>query len=317
MAQQAILPIYPPPAPIGRAELATPPVRAKSEVEYRPITVGRVLNRNINPKLPFAWTINPYRGCEFACTYCYARYTHTFLDLVRWQDFERKVFFKRNAGEALARELRRRDLRGQTIAIGTATDPYQPAERQFEVTRATLEALRLAEGLDISITTKSPLILRDLELLTALDRSNSVEINVTMTTIDAGLARRLEQRAPSPQSRLRVVRKLASSGLQTRVFCMPLMPEINNGEAVLAPLLAAVRDAGAFDVTASPLFLRGISRERFTSWLRSEFPALETVYRRLYERRTYLTASERQRVMSDFRHLRLLYGFPRRRSGQG
>jgi DNA repair photolyase len=282
------------------------------------MNIGRVLNRNLNPKLPFTWTINPYRGCEFACAYCYARYTHEFLDLVRWQDFERKVFFKRNAGEALARDLRHRDLRGQTIAIGTATDPYQPAERHFEVTRSILQALCQAEGLDLSITTKSPLILRDLELLSALDRSNSVEVNVSMTTIDSGLARRLEQRAPDPQSRLRVVRKLSSAGIQTRVFCMPLMPEINNGEAVLAPLLAAARDAGAFDVTASPLFLRGTSRERFfTSWLRSEFPALETTYRSLYERRAYLRDSDRQHVMSEFRHLRLLYGFPRRRSGRG
>ena len=317
MAQQALLPFLPQLAPVGRPVLVGDAARQNADVEYRPLSVGSVLNHCLNPRLPFRWTINPYRGCEFGCTYCYARYTHRFFDFRGWRDFERRIFFKERAAESLERDLRRRDLRGQPIAIGTATDPYQPAERHFEITRSILEALERAQGLELSITTKSPLILRDLDLLTRLDRRHSVTAQITVTTLDPGLSRRLEQRAPSPQARLKAVRALTSAGIATSVFCMPVMPEINDGEGTLAPLFAAARDAGAFDVVASPLFLRSAARDRFIPWLRSEFPALEPLYKRLYGRRDYLTVSQREELLATFRHLRLVYGFPRRQAGRG
>jgi DNA repair photolyase len=317
MAQQALLPIYPPLTALGRPDPASIPTRQNADIEYRPLAVGKVLNRCLNPRLPFSWTINPYRGCEFGCTYCYARYTHRFFDLSRWQDFEQKIFFKRRAARALEKELRRRDLRGQPIAIGTATDPYQPAERHFEVTRSILNTLSRARGLELSITTKSPLILRDIDLLTQLDGVHSVNAQITITTLDPGLARRLEQRAPDPQARLRAVRELTAAGIETVVCCMPLMPRINDGEDVLAPLFAAARNAGASDVIASPLFLRRAARDRFMPWLRSEFPGLEPAYRKLFGRRDYLSSSQRDRLLTTFRHLRLLYGFPLRQAGRG
>ncbi|MBT8494873.1 MAG: radical SAM protein, partial [Deltaproteobacteria bacterium] len=197
------------------------------------------------------------------------------------------------------------------------TDPYQPAERHFGVTRSILEAFSRAEGLELSITTKSPLILRDQELLVALDRAHSVTAQITITTLDHGLARRLEQRAPDPSSRLGIVRRLSAAGIRTQVLCMPLMPGINDREDVLAPLFAAARDAGASDVLASPLFLRRAARDRFMPWLSSEFPDLEPTYRRLYSRRDYLSSDARDRLLENFRHLRVLYGFPRNQLGRG
>jgi DNA repair photolyase len=317
MADQAFLPLYPQISPIGRPDPTANIARENADIEYRPLSVGKILNRCLNPRLPFQWTINPYRGCEFGCTYCYARYTHRFFDFSTWQDFERRIFFKQKAARSLERELRRRDLRNQPIAIGTATDPYQPAEHHFEITRSILEVLSRVEGLDLSITTKSPLILRDLDLLTHLDRSHSMTAQITITTLDPGLSRRLEQRAPSPQARLRAVRALTAAGISTSVFCMPLMPAINDGEDGLSPLFAAARDAGASDVVASPLFLRTATRDRFMPWLRSEFPALEPIYRKLYGNRDYLSATHRDELLATFRHLRLVHGFPRRPAGRG
>ena len=317
MAQQALLPLFPHLNPIGRPDPTADIARENADVEYRPLSVGKILNRCLNPRLPFQWTINPYRGGEFGCTYCYARYTHSFFDFRSWQDFERRIFFKRKAADSLKRELRRRDLRTQPIAIGTATDPYQPAEHHFEITRSILEVLTQVEGLELSITTKSPLILRDLDLLTRLDRAHSITAQITITTLDPGLSRRLEQRAPSPQARLRAVRSLTAAGISTIVYCMPLMPQINDGEDTLSPLFAAARDAGASDVVASALFLRSSARDRFLPWLRSEFPALEPVYRKLYGRRDYLPTAHRDELLATFRHLRLVHGFPRRQPGQG
>jgi DNA repair photolyase len=291
--------------------------RRKTGVVFESLSARRVLNRCRSPHLPFDWTINPYRGCELGCTYCYARYTHHFLELRDWRDFERRILVKTEAAQALERDLARRDLSGASIAIGTATDPYQPAERHFGITRSLLAVLQRAAGLHLSITTKSPLILRDLELLAALDRRHSVTVQITITTLDSGLARRIEQRAPDPQARLRTVRRLSAAGLDTKIFCMPLMPRVNDGERSLSPLLAAARDAGASDVVASPIFLPSAARARFFPWLISEFPALEELYRELFTRGSYLASQDRDDLMATFRHLRLLQGFPRRVAGRG
>ena len=159
---------------LGRPEPDAPAIRrhaaiAHSEIEYFELPIRDILNRCTSERMPFVWTINPYRGCEFGCTYCYARYTHGFFDLERWQDFETKIFVKREAAAALEKRLRKAAFRGEPIAIGTATDPYQPAEAHYKVTRSLLEVFRRAEGLNISITTKSPLVTRDLDLLSELD----------------------------------------------------------------------------------------------------------------------------------------------------
>ena len=313
MSSQAILPIFPHPVVLGRPDPEVPASRQRADVEYFPLQIRSILNRSKAARLPFDWTINPYRGCEFGCTYCYARYTHGFFDLTPWKSFESKIYFKQNAAAVLLRELKRRSLKGQRISIGTVTDPYQPAERHFEITRALLEVLTQAEGLDISITTKSPLILRDLDLLTDLDRKHTVEVNITITTVDPVLARRTELRAPTPGARLRALEGLAQEGIATQVFCMPIMPEINSGKEILWPLLTRARDYGALDVVASPLFLKREAKARFMPWLQEEYPELLPLYRQLFGSRSYLEPLRKERILSTFRRLRLRAGFPHTR----
>lgn len=313
--QQTLLPIACKPFP-GGAALPLVPARGHSGVEYRELAVREILNRSHGRHLPFNWTINPYRGCELGCTYCYARYTHGFFNLDRWQDFERKIFVKRGAAAALERKLRRTDLTGQAIAIGTATDPYQPAEGRYRVTRSLLEVFARVEGLEISIATKSPLILRDLDLLTRLDRGHAISVEMGMTTLDPRLARRIERRAPDPGDRLEAVERLAAAGIATRVHCVPIMPGINDREKTLRPLLEAARDAGAFDVVADPLVLRSAARSRFWPWLRDEFPELEGRYRRLFTSRDHLGRAAKEKLLAVFRALRLQHGFPAVVSGR-
>jgi len=317
MSASATLPLFPELPLAGRADPAALPLRRRAEVEHFDLVARDVLNRTESPRLPFDWTINPYRGCELGCAYCYARSTHRFLDLDDPESFETRIFVKRRAAQSLRRQLRRHDLRGQTIALGTATDPYQPAERHYGVTRSLLEVFRDAEGLTLAITTKSPLVLRDLDLLVELDRRHAVEVHVTLTSVDAQLSRRMERGAPTPAARLRALAELAEAGLATRVNCMPVLPGINDGEEVLGPLMAAARAAGALHVTANPLFLRGAAvRAHFFAWLGREFPALAPVYRRLYGRRDDLDAAASERLLTTFRRLRLEHGFPRARPGR-
>jgi len=317
MSQSATLPLFPDLALPGRPDLAAPPLRRRAGVEHFDLLSRDVLNRADSARLPFDWTVNPYRGCEFGCSYCYARATHRFLDLDDPESFETRIFVKRRAADSLLRQLRRLDLRGQTIALGTATDPYQPAERHYGITRSLLEVFREAEGLSLALTTKSPLVLRDLDLLVELDRRHAVEIHVTLTTVDSELARRLEGNAPDPAARLRALARLSEAGLATRVNCMPILPGINADEETLAPLLAAARDAGALQVTANPLFLRGAAvRSHFFAWIAREFPELAPLYRGLYGRRDYLDGAASERLLTTFRRLRLEHGFPRARPGR-
>src|SRR5213595_2505233 len=176
---------------VGIARLAShgESVRQGHEIKYFTLPVRSLLNRCTGTRLPFAWTINPYRGCEFGCKYCYARYTHEFMEMRDGRDFERKIFAKVNAPELLREELRQAKDKGLPVALGTATDPYQPAEKQFGITRRMLEALAGFEGLDFSITTKSVLILRDLDLLRSIAERHRFGVHMTVTTLDARLAR--------------------------------------------------------------------------------------------------------------------------------
>src|SRR4051812_43417093 len=167
-------------------------LESKREVEYFELPARSILNRT-KPGMPFTWAINPYRGCEFGCHYCYARYTHEFMGMEDGRDFEEKIYAKAEVAALLRRDLRKAD-RAEGIAIGTATDPYQPAEKRFERTRQILEVFAEGKGRRISITTKSDLVVRDLALLTGLARANILHVNMTVTTLDAELARLLEPR---------------------------------------------------------------------------------------------------------------------------
>ncbi len=224
---------------VGIAKLAAqgPLVEAKRRVQYFELPTRRLLNRTTE-RMPFAWTINPYRGCEFGCVYCFARYTHEFMELDPVHAFEEKIYAKQVSGGELREELRR-VARSEGIAIGTATDPYQPAERRFGLTRSILEVFAKGSGRRLSLTTKSDLILRDLDLLREIARANVFHVNITITPLDEELARRLEVRAPRPELRLETVRRLADAGLGVGVFANPVMPLLTDSESNLDAVAAA------------------------------------------------------------------------------
>ncbi len=300
-----------PPTLIGIARLAAEgeSLREGHNVEYFSLESRSLLSRVVsNRNLPFTWAINPYRGCEFACKYCYARYTHEFMELRDGVDFERKIFVKQQAAELLRHELKR-VKRGEQIAIGTATDPYQPAERRFEVTRAILEELARHSGLEIGIVTKSNLVTRDAEILRRVAEKNDVFINVTVTTVDVELARKLEPRAPRPDLRLEAVRQLNMAGLNAGVICAPVLPEITDKPRDLDALVKAAREAGAKYIYANPLFLKPCSAAVFLPFLEAEFPALVEVYRARYRERAFLPKGYAERLSHLMRGLRDKYGF--------
>src|SRR6516162_498564 len=229
---------------VGIARLASESelLEAKSRVQYFEIPTRSILNRT-KPNMPFKWTVNPYRGCEFGCKYCYARYTHEYMEMgVR--DFEDKIYAKSAVAHLLRQELGRTD-RADRIAIGTATDPYQPAERRFGRTRSILEVFARESGWRLGIITKSDLIVRDLDLLHEVARRNVLSICLTITTLDEKLARLMEPRASRPDLRLGAVRRLSEAGLIVGVNPNPIMPLITDSERHLDRVAKAARDAGA------------------------------------------------------------------------
>ena len=224
--------------------------------------------------MPFEYTLNPYRGCEFGCGYCYARYTHEYLERDGRSAWDREILVKTRLVEALRAELRPGRFGGGEIAIGTATDPYQPAERRYGITRAALEELARHQGLSVSITTKSPLVVRDLDLLRALGERGELTVNLSLISLDRRLLRRLEPRAPTPESRLRAMERLAANGVRVGLFLMPILPDlVDDGEALEA-LVARAAEAGAAFVVPDTLFLRSSARRTFLPIVEREFPGV-------------------------------------------
>ena len=228
---------------IARLAASSPCAEAKRGTEYFLLPVKSILNQCNSERVPFRWTVNPYRGCEFGCRYCYARYTHEYMEL-DGAEFETKIYVKQNAGALAERDLSREKIWGEHIAIGTATDPYQPAEREFGATRAILEKMAEREGLSLSITTKSNQVVRDIELLQRISARSSLTVNLSITTLRTRLARLLEPRAPRPDLRLEAVRKLREAGIAAGVFAMPVLPGLTDREEDLDALARGARDAG-------------------------------------------------------------------------
>src|SRR5690348_12944089 len=265
------------------------------EVQYLTIENRSVLTRCVSRRVPFQWMINPYRGCEFGCKYCYARYTHEFMQLRDSVDFERKIYVKQHAAWLLRQELRK--VRpGESIAIRTATEPYQPAERKFGITRAILEELAQHRGLELGLVTKGTLILRDVPLLQVLAAHNRVSICLTVTTMKTDLARVLEPRAPRPDLRMKVVRQLNEAGIRAGVNCAPILPGITDGPADLEALVIAASQSGAAFVFANPLFLKPCSLKVFLPFVEQRFPHLLSRYRERYSQQAYLPAQYSSRV---------------------
>ncbi|MEZ5401550.1 MAG: radical SAM protein [Bryobacteraceae bacterium] len=274
---------------IGIARLAhsAATLEAKRAVEYRELPSFQLLNRCTSSRVFFEWTINPYRGCEFACRYCYARYTHEFMELRDPALFDNRIFAKQWNPADFQAALRRL-APGQRIAIGTATDPYQPAERRYGLTRRVLEALAARKGLAVFITTKSDLVARDLDILAVLARQHRLRVHFTVTTVDAELARRIEPRAPRPDLRLGALAALATAGIETGVSCAPVLPLLTDSPASLDALAASSARAGAKWMGGGTVFLREPARQVFLEFLDREFPALAAKYRQRFSRSAYL-----------------------------
>ncbi len=228
-----------------------------------------IITSNDSPDIGFERSINAYRGCEHGCSYCYARPSHAFLGHSAGIDFERDIYVKTNAIEALKAELGAKNYRPRPIAIGTNTDPYQPAERKHKLTRGILEVM-LETRHPVMITTKSALIIRDLDLLTELARLNLVKVAISVTSMDHKLSRRMEPRASSPAKRLEAIRLLSEAGVPTAIFASPMIPAINDME--LERILDAGKAQGAISASMILLRLPGEVRDVFREWLLRHFP---------------------------------------------
>ncbi len=228
-----------------------------------------VITRNNSPDLPFDQSINPYRGCEHGCVYCYARPSHAYVNLSAGLDFETKLFFKKDAALRLRQELNRRGYRCSPINLGASTDPYQPLERRLGITRSLLEVLAECHH-PVTITTKSALVARDLDLLQVLSAERLLRVIVSVTTLDDELKRRMEPRAASPAARLATVRRLADAGVPTGVMFAPVIPAINDHE--LEGIVEAAAAAGAGRAGYLLLRLPGEVRDLFYEWLETYYP---------------------------------------------
>jgi len=283
-----------------------PIIGQQKDISYYSSFAKSVLNGPETTGMGF-WSINPYVGCAFGCAYCYARYTHRYVmeraatddrmenvlheryeDMPPWLAFERNIFVKQNAPEVLARTLRQGSekhlalLRGEAIIIGTATDPYQPAERKFRVTRRILEVLAEHPGLRVCIISKSPLITRDIDLLSRINRISELSIHISLITLRRDLARRLEPRSPTPEARVRALARLREAGIDAGINCMPVLPGITDNPSDLEALVKRVSEVGATYVGACALRLRATARNRYLPFIAQEFPHLEERYRNTY-----------------------------------
>ena len=304
---------------IARLAASSPPAQTKRSGDSRPeyflLPVRSILNHCDSERVPFEWTINPYRGCEFACRYCYARYTHEYMEL-DGSEFDNKIFVKQNAGALVGWDLDHRyspqpsGSALQTsphIAIGTATDPYQPAEREFGATRAILEQIALREGLNVSITTKSNQIVRDIDVLKQIAARSSLSVNITVTTLRSRLARLLEPRAPRPDLRLAAVKTLREAGIATGVFASPILPVLTDREADLDALAHAASVAGAQWFFGGALFLMSSSQKQFFPFLEEKFPKLLKQYRKWFARSGYAPEEYRSEIAERVARVRAKY----------
>lgn len=288
-------------------------VRTFDTPEFRGVTFYEVRARSIinrvpeGSHVPFRWTINPYRGCTHACWYCFARNTHTYLDLDFGRDFNTKIVVKVNAPELLRRELASPRWAGEHIAMGTNTDPYQRAEGRYRLMRGILEALRDFAN-PFSILTKGSLILRDLDLLAECAEVAEVATNVSVGFVDRDLWRSLEPGTPSPQARLEVCRALNDAGIGCGVLMAPILPFLTDSPARLEAAVRAAAEAGATHVTPIVLHLRPGAREWYFRWLGEQAPELVPRYEALYARGAYAPRAYQRAVCERVRELAARYG---------
>jgi DNA repair photolyase len=310
---------------------AFPPLLGEQkDIRYFGTDPRSLLNSPATTGMSF-WSINPYVGCAFGCAYCYARYAHRYVaerlaasdatadgaqdelaELPPWLAFERRIFVKREAGAILRRELRRparfRALQREAVVIGTATDPYQPAERRFRITRSVLETLAEQQGLSVTIITKSPLVTRDVDVLLRIAARSKLSVHVSLITTDRELARRLEPRAPTPEARLRAIARLRAHGIEVGVNVMPVLPGITDAPQLLDSLVRAVAESKASYLGACALRLQSAARQRYLPFIEAEFPQLADRYRSTYRRSAQVGERYRQGLRDHFRALCATHG---------
>jgi DNA repair photolyase len=283
---------------IARRTFDTPEFRGITCIE---VEARSVINHVPGGGRPFDWTINPYRGCMHACVYCFARPTHTYLEMDAGRDFETKIVVKVNAPQVLRRELAARRWKGEHIAMGTGTDPYQRVEGRYRLMRGILEALVDARN-PFSILTKGTLILRDVDLLQRAAEVTSVSAAFSIGTLDERVWRETEPGTPSPRARMQAVRELNEAGIPTGVMLAPILPGISDAPEQIRAVVEAAIDARATHVSPIFLHLRPGVREEFLPWLEEHHPDLVERYRRLY-RTPYGPKADRERLTNRVRAL--------------
>ncbi len=310
----------------------------QGDISYFGMSARSIFNAPAQTGMSY-WSVNPYVGCAFGCAYCYARYAHRYVwerigsgaqvaeagearnavvgstdDLPPWLAFERRIVVKRNAADAARTALGRGRarhaglLRGESLVIGTATDPYQPAERRFRVTRGILESLAEHTGLRVVVITKSPLVTRDIDVLSRVARRSRVTIHLSLITLDRDLARRLEPRAPTPEARLRALGRLSEAGLDVGINIMPILPGITDQPSGLAALIGRVAQLGATHVNAGALRLQSEARKRYLPFIETEFPHLAARYRAAYATDSDIGARYQQGLAQTVRRLCARHG---------
>ena len=281
--------------------------------------VRSVLNTPETTRMGY-WSINPYVGCEFGCSYCYARETHRYAlervdqrvpptALPAFESFEKDILVKASIGDVLARTLDPSKLRESSLVIGTATDPYQPAERKFRLTRQILERLRSYRGLCIGIITKSPLVTRDIDVLQELSQLHEITVNISLATASNSLARRLERRSPIPSARLRALKTLVQRGIHAGLLVAPILPGISDDRPGLADLFAAARNAGAYYVHGHPLRLDPVLAPRFITLVEEKFPQVADRYHSHFKDRYHVTREYQEALTRRLNELQREYGF--------
>ena len=271
------------------------------DIRFYEVRARSALNRvPERSRMPFRWTINPYRGCSHACTYCFARPTHTYLDFNAREDFEREIVVKVNLPEVLRVELARPSWKREHVALGTNTDPYQWVESRYRLMPEVWEAL-LESGTPCSVLTKSPLLLRDVALMRRLSERVGFTANLSVPTLDEKAWRATEPHTPHPRKRLEAVAELVRAGIPTGVLIAPLMPGINDRPDQVERILDLAGEAGAGHVGGVALHLRGEVRGIFFDWLRTHRPDLLERYERLYRRGAYMPRDEQERVTAPAR----------------
>jgi len=274
-----------------------------------PPIVHEILARSaLNPVqgMPFKWSLNPYKGCAHACGYCYARAYHSFLDLPP-SAFETQLFVKTNLADVLRGELRRPSWLGEHIAVGTATDPYQPLEGQYRVTRGCLEAMAEVDNPG-SVTTKGTLVTRDIDVLSHLARRTEFSVHVSLISLDRDLLRKVEPGAPAPSARLRAIERLSGAGIPVSVNLAPVLPGITDEPEAMAEVVRAAAQHGAGDVWTGALRLAPGVKEHFMGILAREFPRLEPSYYRLYAGSANLPTGYQLRIESQVSGVRRAEG---------